>query len=444
MYKKVLYLLCMASISIKMVGQTAKFSPVSIGQKVPDIPVEYVENGQVKTASLADWYKKKLLVLDFWATWCSPCVEALPRFDSLNKKLAGKAFVLPVAYEKLNKVSGSLQKVFGSRTPITTIVNDSLLSRFFPHRIVPHEVWIDSSGTVKAITAGEDVTEENIRGVQAGTAQLETKIDKMDFNMHDPYEPPAELLQYKSLLTKYNPYINSGFSFAPVGMDPTIKRKRAFAFNNTMLDMLYIAFFHGMPWSGVNMKRVELITSDSTRYFWPDRVMSSAYKSKYKDLLDWQKKNLYCYELILDKETAADVFWGDMLEELNHSLPVKAAVEKRMRACWVLTVKNPTLLKKGTGVPKAIWKQYVVIEKLQNQGIDILLHYLNGLKDIDPVVDETGINYPLDLVVNLPVEFGQEYVDIEQVRKNLNENGLDLVKSKRMVDVLVIKDKTGE
>jgi hypothetical protein len=46
--------------------------------------------------------------------------------------------------------------------------------------------------------------------------------------------------------------------------------------------------------------------------------------------------------------------------------------------------------------------------------------------------------------VNLPVEFGQEYVDIEQVRKNLNENGLDLVKSKRMVDVLVIKDKTGE
>jgi thiol-disulfide isomerase/thioredoxin len=46
-----------------------------------------------KYLSYAD-LKGKVVVLDFWATWCSPCIAALPALQRLAKKLAGEPFVL--------------------------------------------------------------------------------------------------------------------------------------------------------------------------------------------------------------------------------------------------------------------------------------------------------------------------------------------------------------
>ncbi len=36
----------------------------------------------------------KLLVLNFWATWCPPCVEEMPSLDEMQKRLAGKGVVV--------------------------------------------------------------------------------------------------------------------------------------------------------------------------------------------------------------------------------------------------------------------------------------------------------------------------------------------------------------
>jgi len=46
-----------------------------------------------KYLSFAD-LKGKVVVLDFWATWCSPCVAALPALQHLAKKMAGEPFLL--------------------------------------------------------------------------------------------------------------------------------------------------------------------------------------------------------------------------------------------------------------------------------------------------------------------------------------------------------------
>jgi thiol-disulfide isomerase/thioredoxin len=36
---------------------------------------------------------EKLTVIDFWATWCKPCVSAIPKINSLNKKFEGRGVV---------------------------------------------------------------------------------------------------------------------------------------------------------------------------------------------------------------------------------------------------------------------------------------------------------------------------------------------------------------
>jgi len=56
----------------------------------PDYSVVTLDGKYLSFADL----KGKVVVLDFWATWCSPCIAAFPALQRLAKKLAGEPFVL--------------------------------------------------------------------------------------------------------------------------------------------------------------------------------------------------------------------------------------------------------------------------------------------------------------------------------------------------------------
>jgi thiol-disulfide isomerase/thioredoxin len=36
------------------------------------------------------YFNGKLMILDFWATWCGACISKFPKLDSLQKKYADK------------------------------------------------------------------------------------------------------------------------------------------------------------------------------------------------------------------------------------------------------------------------------------------------------------------------------------------------------------------
>ncbi|MBI5246396.1 MAG: TlpA family protein disulfide reductase [Elusimicrobia bacterium] len=46
-----------------------------------------------KTVSLAD-YKGKVVLVDFWATWCDPCKDEIPELIKLQKELGPKGFTI--------------------------------------------------------------------------------------------------------------------------------------------------------------------------------------------------------------------------------------------------------------------------------------------------------------------------------------------------------------
>ena len=66
------------------------------GDELPDIKIHKLFNYPVKDTRLSA-FRGKVLILDFWATWCSPCVAMMPRMDSLQKEFAGKIQFLPVS-----------------------------------------------------------------------------------------------------------------------------------------------------------------------------------------------------------------------------------------------------------------------------------------------------------------------------------------------------------
>src|SRR5207237_4252384 len=61
---------------------------VNIGQMAPDFTIKD-QNGH--TVKLSD-YRGKVVFLNFWATWCVPCVEEAPEMEKLNNTLKDRKF----------------------------------------------------------------------------------------------------------------------------------------------------------------------------------------------------------------------------------------------------------------------------------------------------------------------------------------------------------------
>ena len=65
-----------------------KLVPTENAQPIPDTPFSDPEGG---SHTLAD-YKGKVVLVNFWATWCAPCREEMPSLDQLQADLGGDDF----------------------------------------------------------------------------------------------------------------------------------------------------------------------------------------------------------------------------------------------------------------------------------------------------------------------------------------------------------------
>ena len=159
--------------------------PLKVGDTLPHITLTNVFNYPVSKIQLSD-LKGKLIILDFWATWCGSCIAMFPAIDSLQQQFRQQLQIIMV-----NSVSGtgdSKDKVMAffktwnakHHTSFQTAyaIGDTLAKKLFPHTFLPHYVWIGKKGQVLAITSSEQLTKENILLLLNGGAPPAMAIKK--------------------------------------------------------------------------------------------------------------------------------------------------------------------------------------------------------------------------------------------------------------------------
>ncbi len=108
-----------------------------------------------KPRRLSEW-DGKLVLVNFWASWCGPCREEMPLLDATREKLAGKNLeVVGIAIDNARAVADFL-KDSPVRYPILIgDENDDVSLRFGDTRgVLPYSVLIGRDGKLLARRAG--------------------------------------------------------------------------------------------------------------------------------------------------------------------------------------------------------------------------------------------------------------------------------------------------
>jgi len=408
-----------------------------IGDTLPDIKITYLIGDSLKTTMLSDFYNGKFLIIDFWATWCAACLTAINDAKPVIKQFDKLVEFLPVTYEERNKINAFQKKNnVLKNSSYSFVVEDTLLmGGYFKFTTLPHQVWIDSCGVVKAITYPDQLQIENLSSfVKNEPLNVEEKVDDVAFDPSKPLEVRSDLVVYRSVLLPYKPgFMNLIGSFTtPFKEGKQIDR--FLAMNKDFLSMFYAAY--SLNYGQINYERIEFCGQDSA-------ALSPFLQKGRRTDRKLITKNSYCYELILPEKVTREEFYPYLLEDLNRISKFYASIEKREKPCWVIVNKMPSLNPTTKGEKTKLTWQSGFIKKLTNQKMDMLTAYLNWNLEL-PVVDKTGVNTPFDMELNTAAyssPAGNVFLDFEKIRESLLHYGFDLIREMRPVPVLVIREK---
>lgn len=416
---------------------------LQINDVLPDTEIQgLLQPGSLKTNQL---YQKGFLIINFWATWCKPCVKEMQLLARQAELHQGKIQVLFVAYEPKAQVQAFLDKhPEFKHSALHFISDDTEFCNLFFHQALPHNVWVNDAGVIKAITSGEEITEDNLANfLKNSNNQMRIKTE-VPFDWNKPAHVPDSLLEYRSLFMKNLPGVEMSGNVIANSKLPYPNMNRFFCFNSLITQL----FWHAYQMPGEIRKKtlLEVKTTDSARYFWPGSAVSpGTYKGI--SLTEWCRENWYTYELRTPQKTPDSRFFPQVIRDLEFNLGVKSWKENRRIECAVVTYRKPASI--GDIFKQSDKPYYLGIVKdqliLKNIPIDHLLDWLSKvLSDkplrIEPYLNKTGLSKPITATVDLGPD-PQAYYRQEHLEKCFSEQlGFHFKVKKARYPILMISD----
>jgi thiol-disulfide isomerase/thioredoxin len=436
----VLVLLFKNAFTLEAQLRISRSDSPKVGSLCPNFILKDVQYYSKKELSLNE-FKGKWLFLDFWNEYCSSCITSFSETNELQNKFTAEVQFILIGYtgsqydpkRRSYKTIRSLYERVRQKEHLSLpVAFDSLLFHRFKITGCPHIIVIDPMGIIRGITYSLNAA--NISDFLSGKQPKLPKVYDQNEELKNSYDPKAPFLTngnggndtdflFRSLFSEWNPSIPS---YNPVTIDNTNEGR--FEVLKLSLTDLYRFAYTGKPFWNM----------DDSLYgnFYPDVLLeindSSVFQANYAT-----GKNLYCYSLTvpaikLNKINLMEIMQND----LKNYFGFFATIETRIMPYWRLVASEKAKQQLRTS-SDSVYFRYVpnMGFSAKNYPIRSLIRMIwSGNQSEPPFIDDTGISDNIDITLDCLM------TNLKDIKRALNDNGLDLIRGEKEMKVIVIKD----
>ena len=123
--------------------------PIKEGVQAPDFTGELIDGTSITLSEL----QGKPVIINFWATWCGPCVKEMPAFERLKDDFGDKIGIIAV---NCGDDAGTVKDFVEENGYTFPVVLDEeySISMLYPTNSIPYTVVVDAEGRVTHISTG--------------------------------------------------------------------------------------------------------------------------------------------------------------------------------------------------------------------------------------------------------------------------------------------------
>ncbi|MCC7157116.1 MAG: TIGR03435 family protein [Bryobacterales bacterium] len=340
-----------------------------------------------------DWSSllDKVVVLDFWATWCAPCVASVPHMNGLAEQFRGK----PVVFVTITDDDPETLDRFLKERPLKTwIVRDPERTNWkrFGVPSIPHLVVVNRAGRIVGETLPENLTAQKINALMEATdvllPQKETRPSNLNWD--------EELVDWADGVRPETYAIIKPIKTATSGAWPRIEGNRLTA-------------------DGVSLSTLVGLAYGVDAYHFDDRLKKgTTYRAAFRVPRERADQLRSLMQQMLERAFSFKIRWEDQ----------ERAVKRLIR------LENAAQTKRSTAEPMSQMMRGKIT--LRRQPVRRLAELLSNAYGM-PVIDDTSMAGEFDF--DLPYQHGQPEVTTSALRAV----GLDVADARRPLRILVLE-----
>ncbi len=392
---------------------TAQEPLLTTGSAFPDMVINNISNAPVKEFYLGKAKDNKFYILNFWGTWCSPCIPEMDSLAKLQKKFGDKLQVIAISDDNETRKKKYLQ----NKPSAIWLATDTgyTLYNMLGLAYVGQSIIVNPAKKIVAMVRTDSISAQMINKLlkgdtvkmSAGIKETLIPTGKDEFGLDSLMDHSFTIRGYKK----------GQRSMGKLYWDNPAYGKRRASWFNVSIGLLYRAAYS--------------IKSFGQQEFYEGGVTEADVNSH--DAND--KRSLYCIDILVSPGKE-DSLYSILRQYLNNYLPVQARPGKKLIPVYVLKQKPGTT---PALTPSSAETSSMGFSGRGYTGTKVLLKdfaadYLSNELGL-PVVDETGLAGYYDIKTNV------EQRDHAGILKSIDALGLVVEKSEREMPIITYYKK---